>query len=253
MELVQFFGADRVIAFMLLFARLSGLIVFFPFYSHQQIPMSLKGALVFMLSMFLYPFANVTDNNINFLIIEILAELFLGLATGLLLQIIFATLQLAGEQISMVMGFSMATVLDPQSGANSPIIANIINFLALLVFLAFDGHHIVLQFYALSLKTIPLGGFILHPNIVEYTSKLIMQLFVFGFTLSFPILALSLLSDLIFGMLMKTMPQFNLLVVGYPIKITIAFVVLIAILSGMMKIFTNLMKTLLNEMPTLFF
>ena len=64
-----------------------------------------------------------------------------------------------------------------------------------------------------------------------------INLFTFGFIISFPILALSLLSDLIFGMLMKTMPQFNLLVVGYPIKITIGFAVLIAILAGMMELF----------------
>ena len=66
-----------------------------------------------------------------------------------------------------------------------------------------------------------------------------INLFTFGFIISFPILALSLLSDLIFGMLMKTMPQFNLLVVGYPIKITIGFAVLIAILAGMMELWPS--------------
>ena len=66
-------------------------------------------------------------------------------------------------------------------------------------------------------------------------------------------MALSLLSDLIFGMLMKTMPQFNLLVVGYPIKITIGFAVLIAILAGMMELFKQLALRVINDLPSLFF
>lgn len=250
---MQFFGADRVVTFMLLFARLSGLIVFFPFYSHNQIPLTVKTALVFVLCVIFYPVAEVSSHSINFLVVEILGEVLLGLSAGLLLNILFAALLLAGEQISMIMGFSMATVLDPQSGANSPIISNIINYLALLTFLAFDGHHILLLFYAHSLKFIPLGDYVLGSNVVSYITNQVVNLFIFGFTLSFPILALSLLSDLIFGMLMKTMPQFNLLVVGYPIKITIAFCVLIAVLAGIMQIFTKLALGLLNDMPSLFF
>ena len=153
----------------------------------------------------------------------------------------------------MIMGFSMASVLDPQTGLSSPVISNIINFLALMTFLAFDGHHLILLFISNSLTHIPLGGFYPSPDIVQYASKSMINLFTFGFIISFPILALSLLSDLIFGMLMKTMPQFNLLVVGYPIKITIGFAVLIAILAGMMELFRQLVLRVINDLPSLFF
>lgn len=253
MELIQFFGADRVVAFMLLFARLSGLIVFFPFFSHNQIPMSVKTMLVMILSIVLFPLAKTHTNTINFLIFDILSEVVLGLCAGLLITIVFATLSLAGEQISMVMGFSMATVLDPQTGASSPVIANIINFIALMTFLYFDGHHLLIHFYAASLDAIPLGDFYPRVGVAEYASKLMLNLFMFGFVLAFPIIALSLLSDLIFGMLMKTMPQFNLLVIGYPIKISISITILVAILAGIMKIFTELALRVLNDMPSLFF
>ncbi|AQW84137.1 flagellar export apparatus, flagellar biosynthetic protein FliR [Campylobacter pinnipediorum subsp. pinnipediorum] len=253
MELIEFFGPDRVITFMLLFARLSGLVVFFPFFSHNQIPISIKTLFIFLLTVVLFPLSKVHDGAINFLILDILSEVMLGLCSGVLLTIVFAILQLAGEQISMVMGFSMATVLDPQTGTNSPVISNIINFIALLTFLVFDGHHLVLQFYSHSLANIPLGDFYPRVGVLKYTINTFINLFMFGFILSFPIIGLSLLSDVIFGMLMKTMPQFNLLVIGYPIKITISFAVLIAILSGIMKIFTNLMLRLINDLPDLFF
>ena len=138
MELVEFLGADKVIAFMLLFARLSGLIIFFPFYSHNQVPLSVKTLLVFALCIVFFPLSHTHEHAINFLVIEILSEALLGLCAGLLLNIVFAILQMAGEQISMVMGFSMASVLDPQTGTNSPVIANLINFIVLLAFLALD-------------------------------------------------------------------------------------------------------------------
>ena len=253
MELVEFFGADKVITFMLLFARLSGLIVFFPFYSHNQIPMVVKTLLVFGLCIVLFPLSHAHEHAINFLFMEILSEVILGLCAGLLLNIVFAILQMAGEQISMVMGFSMASVLDPQTGTNSPVIANILNFIALLAFLMLDGHHLILQFYSTSLSAIPLGDFYPRNGVMSYALKLFGNLFMFGFVLSFPIIALSMLSDAIFGMLMKTMPQFNLLVIGYPIKVTIGFSVLIAILAGIVKIITDIMVQILNDMPALFF
>ncbi|WP_459819141.1 flagellar biosynthetic protein FliR [Campylobacter concisus] len=253
MELVEFFGADKVITFMLLFARLSGLIVFFPFYSHNQIPMVVKTLLVFALCIVLFPLSHAHEHAINFLFMEILSEVILGLCAGLLLNIVFAILQMAGEQISMIMGFSMASVLDPQTGTNSPVIANILNFIALLAFLMLDGHHLILQFYSTSLSAIPLGDFYPRSGVMSYALKLFGNLFMFGFVLAFPIIALSILSDAIFGMLMKTMPQFNLLVVGYPIKVSIGFSVLIAILAGIVKIITDMMVQILNDMPALFF
>jgi len=252
-ELVEFFGADKVITFMLLFARLSGLIVFFPFFSHNQIPLSVKTLLVFALCVVLFPLSHTNEHAINFLIMEILSEAMLGLCAGLLLNIVFAILQMAGEQISMIMGFSMASVLDPQTGTNSPVIANILNFIALLAFLMLDGHHLILQFYSTSLSAIPLGDFYPRSGVMSYALKLFGNLFMFGFVLAFPIIALSILSDAIFGMLMKTMPQFNLLVVGYPIKVSIGFSVLIAILAGIIKIITDMMVQILNDMPALFF
>ncbi|QCD52017.1 flagellar biosynthetic protein FliR [Campylobacter sp. RM16192] len=253
MEIVSFFGVDRVITFMLLFARIGGLMVFFPFFGHNQIPITVKTAFSFFLTIFLFPAASAPNTEIYYLAVEILSEVMLGLCAGLLVTIVFAILQLAGEQISLVMGFSMASVLDPQTGITSPVMSNIINFLALMTFLAFDGHHMLLLFFANSLNHIPLGEFYPSANLVHYASKSMVNLFMFGFIMSFPILALSLLSDLIFGMLMKTMPQFNLLVVGYPIKITIGFAVLIAILAGMMELFKELMFRVINDMPSLFF
>ena len=239
MEIVKLLSENSVIIFLLLFARLSGVMAFFPFFSHMNIPVSIKTALTFYLTIIFFPFAHLTSLSpqLSYLILAILSELLLGLIAGLALQIIFAAISLAGEQISMVMGFSMATILDPQTGVNSPIISSALNFLAVLTLLAFDGHHYMLLFISKTIGQIELGSFYPHSFIAEYFLKAVRDMFIFGFILSFPIIALSLLADLIFGMLMKTMPQFNLLVIGFPIKIFFSFVVLTAVLGSMMMLF----------------
>ena len=87
----------------------------------------------------------------------------------------------------------------------------------------------MLLFISESLNVLPLGTFYPQHNIMLYLAKAVTGMFVYGFILSFPVVAFSLLLDVVFGMLMKTMPQFNLLVVGFPIKIGVSFIVLVAL------------------------
>lgn len=256
MELVNFLSNQNTITFMLLFVRTSALFLFFPFFSHNQISFVVKTSLALFFTMLFFPMAkivNFSDTYTNYLVIEILSEALFGLCAGIILHLVFAALQLAGEQIAFVMGLTMASVIDPQSGINTPIVSNVLNFIALILFLLLDCHHTVILFFANSLEFIPLGGFYPNPELIIYISKNVINLFMFGFIIAFPVLAFSLMADFIFGMLMKTMPQFNLLVVGYPIKICMAYVVLIAILGLIMEVFKRLLLAAMNNLPNLFF
>ena len=173
------------------------------------------------------------------MMLAVIMELLFGFAVGVILRFAFAALQYAGEQIAFVMGFSMATAIDPQTAQSTPMISQFLNTLAILFFLIFDGHHLILLFMSNSLGTISLGGFLLTDTYLEFAMREMANLFVMGFSLAFPILALSLLSDIIFGMIMKTMPSFNLLVIGFPAKIAVSFVVLITVIGSMMVVFKS--------------
>ncbi|ASM39714.1 flagellar type III secretion system protein FliR [Campylobacter sp. RM12327] len=256
MELVNFISNQNTLTFMLLFVRMSALFLFFPFFSHTQIPFVIKTSLSLLFTILFFPMAkivNFNDSYMNYLVFEILSEALFGLCAGIILYLVFAALQLAGEQIAFVMGLTMANVIDPQSGINTPIISNILNFIALILFLLLDCHHVVIMFFSSSLDFIPLGGFYPNPELLTYISKSVVNLFMFGFIIAFPVLAFSLMADFIFGMLMKTMPQFNLLIVGYPIKICMAYVVLIVILGIIMEVFKKLLLAAMNNLPNLFF
>jgi len=238
-QLADFITGNNVIIFFLLFSRISGLMAFFPFFSHTAISMPVKTGLIFYLSILFYPAVTLSSLpvDISSLALMVVSEFMLGLIAGAVLNLVFGALGVAGMQIGMVMGFSMASVMDPSTGANTPIISNILNLIALMMLLAFDGHHLILLFLNETMGNIELGGFYPKAFIWEYISEGVSHMFAMGFIIAFPIIALSLLADVIFGMLMKTMPQFNLLVVGFPIKIFLSIMVLAAVLSAIMHIF----------------
>ncbi len=239
MELAQLLTDKNAIVFFLLFSRIGGMIAFFPFFSHMSIPVSVKTALSLYLTFLFFPVVQFSGAafDIGTMVMAVLSEFTLGFIAGLALNLIFAALGIAGMQVSMVMGFSMATVMDPTTQTNSPIISQIFTLLAILTLLAFNGHHLILLFLSESVRHIELGTFYPQEFMWTYLSHGFTHMFVMGFIIAFPIIAISLLSDVIFGMLMKTMPQFNLLVVGFPIKIFLSVMVLMAVLGSMMGIF----------------
>jgi flagellar biosynthetic protein FliR len=239
MELATLLTDKNAIIFFLLFSRIGGLMAFFPFFSHMAIPVSVKTVFTIYLTFLFFPVVHfdVTTFDIGSLVMMVLSEFTLGFIAGLALNLIFGALGIAGMQVSMVMGFSMATVMDPTTQTNSPIISQIFTLLAILILLAIDGHHLMLLFLSESITHLELGTFYPQEFMWNYLSNGFTHMFVMGFIIAFPIIAISLLSDVIFGMLMKTMPQFNLLVVGFPIKIFLSIAVLMAVLGSMMGIF----------------
>ncbi len=238
MELVELFGEGLVVPFILLFSRFSALFLFTPIFSHANIPMNVKASMALFFTIFFYgslPPINFEINSIN-IIIAILGEMLLGAIVGLILQLAYNVITFAGGIISFMMGFSLASAIDPQTGVSMPIVSQFLALLALMMLLTFDMHHWILMFVNTSISAIPLGGFMISENIFKYLLDAMANLFVVGFMIAFPITALQLLADVIFGMLMKTMPQFNLLVIGMPIKIAVSLLVITAILASTLMI-----------------
>ncbi|MDO9267289.1 MAG: flagellar biosynthetic protein FliR [Sulfurimonas sp.] len=254
MNWTQVFSDTYIVGFILLFFRFGALFMAVPIFSHNSIPASTKAAMAFFFTIVFYssmpPLA--IPITVPSIILAILSELFFGLAIGTILQIAFNAITFAGGQISFMMGFSMASAIDPQSGISMPIISQFLSLIALMVIFSIDMHHWMLLFIDGSLQNIPLGGFVMSEDFFNYIIKAMSNMFLVGFMIAFPITALSWLADVIFGMLMKTMPQFNLLVIGFPIKIIVSFIVLIATFSAIMLILKGQMLEAFNFLEMFF-
>jgi flagellar biosynthetic protein FliR len=251
---MQIFNDTNIVAFILLFFRFAALFIAVPIFSHNNIPMSIKTVMAFFFTVVFYNSMPPLEIAISVptVIIAILSEFLLGLAVGIALQVAYNVITFAGGQISFMMGFSMASAIDPQSGVSMPIISQFLSLLGLMILLSLNLHHWMLLLIDHSLKTVPLGGFMLHKDFFEYIIHATSKMFLVGLIIAFPIIALSWLADVIFGMLMKTMPQFNLLVIGFPIKIMVAFVVLIAILTAIMLLLKGQVQEAFNALEMFF-
>ena len=239
MDYINLLNDKSVTTFFLLFIRWSALLAFLPVFNSTTIPNVIKATFVVWFTFITYPLTPIVqfEPNINNIFLAIINEITFGFFTGIAVQIVFMILSFAGELISFVMGLTMANIVDPSSGIQTPVISQFFNLVAITIFLAVDGHHVLLLLIAKSLHSMPFGEFFEMRHMGEYLMMEMGKFFVLGFSLAFPIIAISILSDIIFGMIMKSMPQFNLLVVGFPIKIGLSFAVIIAILGSMMFMF----------------
>ena len=253
MEWAELFSEGRTAAFILLFVRFSSLFMAVPIFSHANIPMSLKAAMAFFFTVVFFdslPQLQIPLDTLT-LTVAILGEMLFGLTVGIVLQLAYHVITFAGGQVSFMMGFSLASAIDPQSGISMPIVSQFLALIALMILLALDLHHWIILLASESIATVPLGGFMVTPELFRYIMHGMMNMFVVGFMIAFPITALTMLADVIFGMLMKTMPQFNLLVIGMPIKIGVAFLVLMATLSATMMIVSSQMQSAYNFLEKL--
>jgi flagellar biosynthetic protein FliR len=248
------FNEANIVGFLLLFFRFAALFLAAPIFSHSSIPMNIKTAMAFFFTVVFYSSMPVVEIAIDAptIFLAIISELFFGMAIGVILLLAYNVITFAGGLISFMMGFSMASAIDPQSGISMPIISQFLSLLGLMVLFELDLHHWLLAYISSSLSTIPLGGFLMSENLFDYIIHATANMFVVGFMIAFPIIALSWLADVIFGMLMKTMPQFNLLVIGFPIKIMVAFAVIIATLTSAMLILKTQMLDAFNALEMFF-
>lgn len=214
---------------------------FLPIFSAMSIPMAIKGVFATYLAFLFFPITPKIsfDPNSDILILAIISEATLGFLAGALLSLVIGAFSIAGEVIGMVMGLSMASSFDPQNQQSSQIISAFLNMFILTIILATNAHHLMIEYMAYSIQKLPLGGFVFTAQVAHYTVEAVKHMFLFGFSLAFPFIALSLLSDIMFGMIMRSLPSFNLMVVGMPIKTIIGFGVIIATLSSMVLLFKN--------------
>jgi len=252
MDYISLLNDKSVTTFFLLFIRWSSLLAFLPIFNSTTIPNIIKATFVVWFTFVTFPMVPIItfEVNLNNIFLAIINEATFGFFTGIAIQIVFMILSFAGQLISFVMGLTMANIVDPTSGQQTPVISQFFNITAITIFLAINGHYLMLLLVAKSLHSMPFGEFFEMRHMGEYLMIEMSKFFVLGFSIAFPIIAVSILSDIIFGMIMKSMPQFNLLVIGFPIKIGLSFAVIIAILGSMMFLFKSEVLKVINILST---
>ena len=223
------YDASQLLAFILVLVRVSGIIATAPVFGSSNIPPQIKVVLSLMLALILYPFIpliTVYPDRPDHYIMLIASEMLIGLVLGIIARFLFAAVEFAGTVIGFQMGLGMAMVFDPQSQEQISIVGKFENITATLIFLAMDGHLIVLQALVRSYSVLPPGGASISRPLVENLTELSASVFVIGLQIVAPLIVALFLANAIVGLLARSVPQIQVFVVGFPLTLMLGFLFL---------------------------
>lgn len=226
-----------------------------PIFSTRGVPNTFKLGFAFFVAILV---VNVTGINLNIAfdshyLLLIIKEVLIGLLLGFVAAIFLYALQMAGGLIDLMMGFAIANVIDPQTGAQSPLMGNFKYMFAILILLVTDGHHLLLRGIMNSYFLIPVHQWlpIADGSIAGLLTDFFARSFVISLQIAAPIAASIFLVDVALGLISRTVPQMNMFVVGIPIKILSTFLLLFLFLPGFGFILNRLFSELFRSMEQL--
>lgn len=219
-----------ILSVLLVAVRIGAALVMTPLLSFGGIPATLRVSLVLVLAVTLVSAAALPPATalVSFggLLAAAASEFVVGglLAFGVFTA--FAAFQLAGRVMDLQMGFGVASLIDPATRTQSPLLGTLLNMVALAVFFAVDGHHLVIRGLAYSLVQLPPGSSLaaLEPAAVVAQFG---AMFVFAVALAAPVIFVLLLVDVALAVMARTMPQMNVFIVSLPLKIMVGLLVLV--------------------------
>jgi flagellar biosynthetic protein FliR len=215
-------------AFFFPLARVLGLMATAPVFNNVSLPVRVRLvaalAVTFALAPTLPPLPQVAPASWSGLALLVQQGL-IGIALGFVMRLVFAGIDLAGELIGLQMGLGFAIFYDPQNAGQSPLVAELFGLLALLFFLAFDGHLAMLALLAESFAALPIG---VSPFPAAWHDLLhwAAVLFSIGVLLALPLVGALLVANIALGVLAKVAPQLNLFAVGFPVTLMAGFALL---------------------------
>ena len=235
--------------------RVAGLMSIAPIIGGKQVPVRIRVGLAVLVTLIILPFTGNAPaiEPLSADGVLITAQQFLiGVAMGFMLQLIFNAIALAGENIAMTMGLGFAVMSDPQNGVQVPVVGQFFMIMATLLFLALNGHHAALQMMANSFDYLPIAPIGLGSDGLWQLLAWAGVLFQGAVMIALPAVAALLTVNLVMGVMTRAAPQLNIFSVGFPVTMTVGFVVILVALPGFLPIFENLLADTFTAISALF-
>jgi flagellar biosynthesis protein FliR len=225
--------------FLILFIRVLGILASSPVFGHRAFVNQAKVGFALVLSIALYPAVPITlaaTTDLFPFVFVVIKELMLGVMVGFVARLVFIAVQFAGEVIGIDIGFGVVNIIDPLSAERISIIGTFKNLLAILIFLIIDGHHVILNAMAASFDMVPLGGVQFTHMLTQGLVSMTSGVFVMAVKMSAPVITALFLTSLALGITARTVPQMNVFIVGFPLKIGIGMGMLLISLPLFMTV-----------------
>jgi flagellar biosynthesis protein FliR len=233
--------------------RVSGFVLTAPAASETVVPGRVKIVLTLALAFLLAPLVEVPAGLSIFSAAGMLAavlELLIGVSIGMVVQLTFEALVFAGQSISLTMGLGFATLVDPQRGAQVPVLGQMFMIFGTLIYLSINGHLMLLGALAESFHTLPIGAHVGQ----DFLMSVVLwgaRVFDTGLLIALPAVIALVIVNLALGVVTRAAPQLNLFGIGFTITLLSGFFVLLSGLDGIMSGISALINSALMEVSDL--
>jgi flagellar biosynthetic protein FliR len=243
---------EKLLGFMMVLTRISAFFIVLPVFGWKSIPVRIKVAIIVLVTIF---FSMITPSSIESREVSLLEAILLlvneasyGLALGLIVYLVFATVKFSGRIIERQMGLAMAQILDPLTGEQAQPLGMLLETIFILLFLSANGHHMFLLIISRSYEVFPAGNI---PTMAVLASGIIKAgstLLVAGLRLSAPILAAFLVLMVALAVLARIVPEMNILFISLPLRVGLGLLmaaIFVPFINGFVAEFADWMGKLL--------
>jgi flagellar biosynthesis protein FliR len=236
---------EQMQVFFWVFIRVGALIFMLPLFGATGIPSLWKAGLSFLLAVIIVPLVPMTltfpESDLGILL-GVCSEILISFLLAILAKLFLASVQLAGQFLGFQMGFNVASVMDPQTGGQSTVISQFLYIFTILLFFSINGHHLFIRAMVESFQAVPPLSFRLSPSLMKVLVKISGEMFLIAIKMAAPILVALFLSNLCLGIVARTVPQVNILMIGFPLNIALGLILLGVTLNNLSPFLVGLIR-----------
>lgn len=240
---------------LLLFLRVTGLVFSSPIFGRQNIPVRVRVSFSLAVAgamLFAAPVQSVPVEGVVSFVLICLTEFVFGVVLGFVTTMFFALTYTAGNLMDMQMSFGMVNVYDPQAGAQVPVTGNMYNIILLLVFFAVGGHLRLVETLYLTVARVPVGTVALSPELGVAALEAFSRTMVLAMNVAMPFVASGLLIEVAMGIIIRSVPQMNMFVVGMPLKVFIGFFMLLLVMPVYVRFTPQIFDEMFDTIEAMF-
>lgn len=251
-------SVDFILTAFLIFVRVSSLLMTAPFFSGAMIPVRIKLFFSIALTVMLYPIIPLqgaviaTDAHVIQIFVAVLKEVMVGVAMGLVGQIIVSGIQFGGQIISFTTSLGFANIVDPVNRHQSALISQFMLLLGLLFFLAIDGDKMYIKALTQSFEIVPVGT-VHAAHAAPVFVDMSVYLFKIGVQLASPFIVVLFLLDLSFAIFARIMPQANIFFIALPVKVGVGILLMLLVIPYLPTTFQQIYDHLWKYLSTLLY
>jgi flagellar biosynthesis protein FliR len=242
----------QIEVFFFILARLAGLFIQAPLFNSRSFFMFGKVAFALWLTIILWfvaPVSRALPETLPAFVFTLVSEIAVGYLIGFICNVLFLAIQSAGEIMDMQMGLSVAQALDPLFGAVVSVVGRLTFYFALIVFIALDGHHLLLAALHNSFTLLPAGQIANFGSaaLVDQLMSVCAALWLSAIKIAAPIVLLIFLADFTFGIVSRVAPQVNVFMLGFQVKPVLGLFAFSLLTPFIVKYIGNLTETMGSE------